>query len=82
MYHTEGFEQGNSKCETKEESDIRIIYKRGIENQKERNEVTKNVGTIRGGGGGMGSPKQCQTSAKDLTIELAERREFPYHRLD
>ena len=28
------------------------------------------------------SPKQGITSAKDLTIELAEGRESPYHRLD
>ena len=26
--------------------------------------------------------KQDLTSAKDLTIELPEEREFPYHRLD
>ena len=28
------------------------------------------------------SPKQGLTNAKDLTIELPERRESPYHRLD
>ena len=28
------------------------------------------------------NPKENLTSAKDLTIELPDRREFPYHRLD
>ena len=37
----------------------------------------RNVGTI-----GGKSPKQGLTSAKDLTIELSEGREFSYHRLD
>ena len=37
----------------------------------------RNVGTIRGK-----NPKQDLTSAKDLTIELPEGREFPYYRLD
>ena len=36
----------------------------------------RNVGTKRK------RPKQDQTSAKDLTIELPEGREPPYHRLD
>ena len=34
----------------------------------------RNVGTI-----GGKSPKQGQTSANELPIELPERREFPYH---
>ena len=37
----------------------------------------RNVGTGRGK-----NPKQGLTSAKDLTIELLEGREFLYHRLD
>ena len=36
-----------------------------------------NVGTI-----GGESPKQDLTSAKNLTVELPEERESPYHRLD
>ena len=36
-----------------------------------------NVGTIRGN-----SPKQGPASAKNLTSELPEGRESPYHRLD
>ena len=41
-----------------------------------RNMEEKNVGTKEK------SPKQALTSAKDLTIELPEGRESPYHRLD
>ena len=37
----------------------------------------RNVGTIRGK-----SLKQGLTSAKDLRMELSERRESPYHRLN
>ena len=37
----------------------------------------KELGIIRGG-----SPKQGLNSAKDLTIELPEGSESPYHRLD
>ena len=33
-------------------------------------------------GGGEEAPKQDQTSADDLTIELPEGSECPYHRLN
>ena len=46
--------------------------KRVVKNIKERN-----VGTIMGK-----SPKQGQTRAKDLSIELPEGRQLPYHRID
>ena len=45
--------------------------KRGVTNMEKRNVDTK-----------AESPKQGLTSAKDITIELPEGRESPYHRLD
>ena len=39
--------------------------------------VRKNEGTIRGR-----NPKQSLTSTEDLTVELPDGRESPYHRLD
>ena len=54
-----------------EEADTRIIAKGIVRNMEERNVGTKGK-----------SPKQGLTSAEDLTIDLPEGREYPYHRLD
>ena len=58
---------GTARVKKEEEADTRVI-----KNLEERNVVdTKGK-----------SPKQGLTSAKDLTIELPEERESPYHGLD
>ena len=68
--HTVYLAQGNSKGESRgrngHKNNARVV----------RNLEERNVGTKRK------CPKQDLTSAKDLTIELPEGRESPYHRLD
>ena len=60
---------GTAKVKQEEEADTRIM--------KERSKKSgRNVGTK------GKSHKKYLTSAKDVTIELSERREFSYHRLD
>ena len=68
-----------ARVKQKEEADKNNA--RVVKKLKERNVGTikgeRNVGIIEGK-----SPKQNLTSAKDLTIELPDGRESPYHRLD
>ena len=67
--HTVYFAHGNSKGEARG----RNLHKnnaRVVRNLKERSVDMKRK-----------NPKQDLTSAKDLTIELPEGRESPYHRL-
>ena len=59
------------RMKQEEEADTRIIAKGIVRNMEERNVGTKGK-----------SPKQGLTSAEDLTIDLPEGREYPYHRLD
>ena len=64
-------EHGNSKGEVRGRSRHENNSERVVRNLKERN-----VGMKRK------TPIQGLTSAQDLTIELSEGRESPYHRLD
>ena len=68
--HTVYLAHENSKGEGTGRSRHKNIA-RGVRNLEERNTGTKGK-----------SLKQGLTSAKDLTIELPEGREFSYHRLD
>ena len=70
MYPTQyTLRMGTARVKQEEELDKNNA--RILGNLKERNVGTKGK-----------SPKQDLTSAKDLTIELPEEREFPYYRLD
>ena len=72
MYPTQ-YTSSMGTARVKQEADTdKNNSKRVVKNIKERN-----VGTIMGK-----SPKQGQTRAKDLSIELPEGRQLPYHRID
>ena len=62
-------------------------YTSGMGTARERKRHKNNVRIVRNleercVGTKRKSPKQDLTSVKDLTIELSEGRESPYHRLD
>ena len=59
--------KGKIKIKSRQKNPSKIVW----------NMEGKNVGIIR-----VKSPKQGLTRAEDLTIELLELRESPYHRLD
>ena len=61
-----GNSEGEARGRSRHKNNVRVV----------RNLEERNVGTKRK------RPKQGQTSGKDLTIELPEGRESPYHRLD
>ena len=65
--HTGYLTHGNSKGEADTNDSKRVV----VRNLEERNMGLKKK-----------SPKQGQTSAKDLTIELSEGRGSYYHKLD
>ena len=71
--HTGYFGHGNSKGEARR--------RRRSRHKNHSNRVVWNLEEKYVGTKGK-SPKQGLTSAKDLTIELPEGRESPYHRLD
>ena len=71
VFHTGFLAHGNSKGEARGRSRHQNNSRRVVRNLEKMNVGTKEK-----------SPKQGLTSAKDLTIELPERRESPYHRLD
>ena len=71
VFHTEFLAHGNSKGEARGRRKYKnSSIKRVVRNVKERNVGTK-----------MKNPRQSLTIAHDLTIELPEGRESPYHRL-